>query len=291
MRLYATTAPGARLEDDGRLLLYSTSSDLARPVPQRGHAPRPVTWTPTRCWRAPRRSSRIAPGTACGSPRTPTPISERSALDAGYAVDLPHWERPAWPSTTASTAGPRRARRTSPSTRSPTTTARLDYLAVTVDAYADYVPAPRRGRGTARHRWRAVRGPDVRAVVARRDGRPVAAAMVVASGAVAGIQLVGTIPDARGRGLGELCTRWAVAAGFELGARGHRARGVGGGRAALPAPGIRGGVALPLVLRAARRPAGLRRPDDGAASGAPHRPRHRGATMSETDEGRPGRTT
>jgi ribosomal protein S18 acetylase RimI-like enzyme len=36
---------------------------------------------------------------------------------------------------------------------------------------------------------------------------------------VAGIQLVGTIPGARGRGLGELCTRWAVNAGFELGAR------------------------------------------------------------------------
>ena len=35
---------------------------------------------------------------------------------------------------------------------------------------------------------------------------------------MAGIQLVGTIPDARGRGLGELCTRWAVGVGFDLGA-------------------------------------------------------------------------
>ena len=67
-------------------------------------------------------------------------------------------------------------------------------------------------------RCEAVCGPDVRAVVARDRGRPVAAAMVVASGAVAGIQLVGTIPGARGRGLGELCTRWAVGAGFDLGA-------------------------------------------------------------------------
>jgi ribosomal protein S18 acetylase RimI-like enzyme len=35
---------------------------------------------------------------------------------------------------------------------------------------------------------------------------------------LAGIQLVGTVPAARRRGLGELCTRWAVRAGFELGA-------------------------------------------------------------------------
>jgi predicted GNAT family acetyltransferase len=65
----------------------------------------------------------------------------------------------------------------------------------------------------------AVRGPAVRAVVARHGGRAVAGAMVVASGAVAGLQLVGTVPGFRGRGLGELCTRWAVAAGFELGAQ------------------------------------------------------------------------
>ena len=42
--------------------------------------------------------------------------------------------------------------------------------------------------------------------------------MVVVSEGLAGVQLVGTIPDARGRGLGELCTRWTVQAGFELGA-------------------------------------------------------------------------
>ncbi len=58
----------------------------------------------------------------------------------------------------------------------------------------------------------------MRAVVARTAGRPVATAMVIVSDRVAGVQLVGTVPDARGRGLGELCTRWAVNAGFELGA-------------------------------------------------------------------------
>ena len=94
---------------------------------------------------------------------------------------------------------------------------RLDYLAVTVDAYADSF-LPRDAAEAQLASLEAVRGPDVRAVVARREGRPVATAMVVASGVVAGIQLVGTIPAARGRGLGELCTRWAVGAGFELGA-------------------------------------------------------------------------
>ncbi len=58
----------------------------------------------------------------------------------------------------------------------------------------------------------------VRAVVARDNGEPVAAAMVVVSDGVAGVQLVGTVPAARRRGLGELCTQWTVLAGFELGA-------------------------------------------------------------------------
>jgi predicted GNAT family acetyltransferase len=94
---------------------------------------------------------------------------------------------------------------------------RLDYLAVTVDAYADSF-LPRDAAEAQIATLDAVRGPAVRAVVARDDGRPVSAAMVVGSGAVAGIQLVGTVPDARGRGLGELCTRWAVGVGFDLGA-------------------------------------------------------------------------
>ena len=95
---------------------------------------------------------------------------------------------------------------------------RLDYLAVTVEAYADSFLPRDAGRGAIGHP-RRVRARGVRAVVARRAGQPVAAAMVVASAEVAGIQLVGTIPDAGGRGLGELCTRWAVGAGFDLGAK------------------------------------------------------------------------
>ena len=61
-------------------------------------------------------------------------------------------------------------------------------------------------------------GPTVRAVVAWHDDDPVAAAMVVVSDGVAGVNYVGTVPEARGRGLGELTTRWATNAGFDLGA-------------------------------------------------------------------------
>ena len=92
-----------------------------------------------------------------------------------------------------------------------------DYLTVTVDAYADsFLPADAAEAQLAS--LDAVRGAGVRSVVAYDGGRPVAAAMSVASGPVAGVQLVGTVRDARGRGLGEACTRWAVDAGFASGA-------------------------------------------------------------------------
>lgn len=96
-------------------------------------------------------------------------------------------------------------------------TGRCGYVAVTVEAYrelglpADVVEAQ---LATVE----SLHGPDVRAVVAHDRGRPVAAAMVVLSDGVAGIQMVGTVPGARGRGLGELCTRWTVNTGFRLGA-------------------------------------------------------------------------
>lgn len=61
--------------------------------------------------------------------------------------------------------------------------------------------------------------PQVAAFLARVDGEAVAAAMVMVSHGVAGIYWVGTRPAARGRGLAEACTRAAVAAGFDLGAR------------------------------------------------------------------------
>jgi GNAT superfamily N-acetyltransferase len=51
------------------------------------------------------------------------------------------------------------------------------------------------------------------------DGTPAAGAMTIVTHGVAGIYWVGTIPQARGRGLAELCTRAAGNAGFDLGAR------------------------------------------------------------------------
>ncbi|HWW55115.1 MAG TPA: GNAT family N-acetyltransferase [Acidimicrobiales bacterium] len=94
---------------------------------------------------------------------------------------------------------------------------RRDYLAVTLASY-DKALMPQDVAEAQLATVESLAGPTVHAVVARADGRPVAAAMVVLSGDVAGIQLVGTVPGARGRGLGELCTRWAANAGFASGA-------------------------------------------------------------------------
>ena len=66
---------------------------------------------------------------------------------------------------------------------------------------------------------RSLVGPDRVGLLARIDGRPVAAAMCLVSHGVAGVYWVGTVPDARGRGLAEACTRAATNAGFDRGAR------------------------------------------------------------------------
>lgn len=92
-----------------------------------------------------------------------------------------------------------------------------DYLAVTVEAYADSFLPPDAARALVAG-VPSLRAADARAVVAREHGAPVAAAMTVTDGAMASIQLVGTVPAARGRGLGELVTRWAVHSARALGA-------------------------------------------------------------------------
>jgi ribosomal protein S18 acetylase RimI-like enzyme len=61
-------------------------------------------------------------------------------------------------------------------------------------------------------------GSDVTGLVVQADGRPVAAALVVGSGAEAGIYWVATKPGARRRGFGALVTAAAVRAGFRGGA-------------------------------------------------------------------------
>jgi len=94
---------------------------------------------------------------------------------------------------------------------------RRAYADVTAVSYVDaFLPADVVHQQLAR--LDSLRADGVRAVVATDNGEPVAAAMVVAGGGVASVQLVGTVPAARGRRLAELCTQWTVRAGFELGA-------------------------------------------------------------------------
>jgi ribosomal protein S18 acetylase RimI-like enzyme len=64
----------------------------------------------------------------------------------------------------------------------------------------------------------ALHAPHIVAMLARVDGKPAAGAMVVVTHGVAGIYWVGTTPEARGKGLAELCTRAAGNAGFDRGA-------------------------------------------------------------------------
>ena len=92
-----------------------------------------------------------------------------------------------------------------------------DYLAVTIDAYADSFLPPEAAEALVAG-LPSLCAHDARAVVAREDGAPVAAARAVTDGPMASIQLVGTVPAARGRGLGELVTRWAVQAAGRHGA-------------------------------------------------------------------------
>lgn len=59
---------------------------------------------------------------------------------------------------------------------------------------------------------------NVAAFLAYQDGKPVSIAMSIVSDRVAGIYWVGSVAEARGRGLGWTVTAAAVNAGFELGA-------------------------------------------------------------------------
>lgn len=65
----------------------------------------------------------------------------------------------------------------------------------------------------------ALLGSDVEGFVAYRDGLPVATAFALINGDAAGVYWVGSVSEARGLGLGELCTRLATNAGFSRGAR------------------------------------------------------------------------
>ena len=91
------------------------------------------------------------------------------------------------------------------------------FVAVTGRAYASMgVPAAVAAGTFAR--LESLTAPNVRSVVAWDGDDPVSAAMVIVSDGVGGVNYVGTVPEARGRGLGELTTRWATNAAFDLGA-------------------------------------------------------------------------
>jgi ribosomal protein S18 acetylase RimI-like enzyme len=59
---------------------------------------------------------------------------------------------------------------------------------------------------------------DTASFVAYEEERPIACASVTVARGIGGIQWVGVLEDARGRGLADACTRAASNAGFELGA-------------------------------------------------------------------------
>jgi GNAT superfamily N-acetyltransferase len=93
-----------------------------------------------------------------------------------------------------------------------------DFVAVNAEAYATYgMPSevlPELFDDAAA----LADDPAAHVVVARRDGVAVATAMTFESDGVASLQWVGTVPSARGTGLGALVTTWATNLAFERGA-------------------------------------------------------------------------
>jgi hypothetical protein len=95
---------------------------------------------------------------------------------------------------------------------------RLDYITVLQQSFTPAQGTPLELFQDIFPNVDAVHGPHTRAVVAYLDGAPAAGAFVLVSHGLAGVQYVGTVERARGRGLGELVTRWVGNAGFDLGA-------------------------------------------------------------------------
>ena len=85
-------------------------------------------------------------------------------------------------------------------------------------AYATYGMPPEVGPACL-GRLATLQAPHIVTYLALLDGTPAAGAMTIVTHGVAGIYWVGTMPEARGRGLAELCTRAAGNAGFDLGGR------------------------------------------------------------------------
>ena len=212
---FARSSPDAGLEDDGRLLLFSLSK--AWPGPYHNGAVRIDGALPAGevLARAQRFFDGRAPGFCVWIAAHADEHLEAEAAAAGYvAVSGDGTPRMAL----TERLGPAHPPAGVVLEEVVDGAGRRAFLDVTIDAYAESFLPPDAAEAMLGS-VATLRGPCARAVVARAGGRPVAAAMVVASGDAASIQAVGTVHGARRQGLAELCTRWAVGAGFGLGAR------------------------------------------------------------------------
>ena len=214
LRHFARRNPRAVVEDDGGLLLFSLSATWPGPYHNGVVRIEPSLDTEELLERAPAFFAGRAPGFCVWIAAHADDDLERAVVAAGYVP-------------VSATPTPRMAlarRLAPPAPPAGVTLHEVDeeegleaFLAVTIDAYAESFLPPEAARDMLAT-LATVRGPGARAVVARFEGRPVAAAMVVAGDGTASVQSVGTVHDARHRGHAELCTRWAVQAGFDLGA-------------------------------------------------------------------------
>ncbi len=93
-----------------------------------------------------------------------------------------------------------------------------DFVAVNAEAYATYGMPAEVLPELFDQASALLDDPAAHVVVVRRDGVAVAAAMTFESDGVASLQWVGTVPSARGSGLGALVTTWATNLAFERGA-------------------------------------------------------------------------
>jgi ribosomal protein S18 acetylase RimI-like enzyme len=212
---FARTNPGAVLEDDGRVLLFSLSRTWPGPYHNGVVRIDRTIGTAALLDRARAFFEGRTTGFCVWIAGHADEDLERAAVAAGYVPVADH-------------GTPRMAltERLGPAVAPAGVTleevadeeGRREFLDVTIDAYAESFLPPDAAEAMLAS-LATLRGPCARAVVARVAGRPVAAAMTVASGDTASVQSVGTVHAARRRGLAELCTRWAVEAGFDLGAR------------------------------------------------------------------------
>ena len=93
-----------------------------------------------------------------------------------------------------------------------------DFISVNAEAYATYGMPPEVLVDVFEEPGAVLADPAATIVVARRDDRPLATAMVYESDGVASLQWVGTVPAARGTGLGALVTVMVTNLAFDRGA-------------------------------------------------------------------------